>query len=207
MRPGPPQRLFLLALFLPTLALLAALPLLSAWTGAPVSQFTRDVFSIAEIPVWSGLVSNLGLMLWTATVAVCGLAATVAETSARERTALAGAAALSLVLLVDDALLVHEFIAPDRLGIPETVVVGCYVALTGAWLIAFRGEVLGRRRGLLLVAGALFAVSIGMDWIEPDEAEWWRYWLEESAKLLGIVGWFGYLTLFSVDALRSGSRS
>lgn len=201
-RDGPPAILVLV----PVVLAAAALPVLARVTGEPVSRFTRDVFSLADVPVYSGLYSNLGVFLWgTACVVALYSAGLVGEraTWRGDRGALLGFGLLSGVLMVDDFFMFHEWIAPGFLGVPETVVVGTYgIALAGL-LVAFRG-VLARRGPTLLVAALLlFGASHGMDVVERPPAPGWHYFLEESLKLLGLGCWTAFFLRFGAGAVRS----
>lgn len=202
-RRGPPAVLVLA----PVVLALAALPVLARLTGEPVSRFTRDVFSLAQIPVYSGLYSNLGAFLWASTCAVALYSAWVAGEGSdwnRERGALVGFGLLSAVLLADDFFLFHEWIAPEFLRIPETVVVGIYgMALIGL-LVAFRKALVERDPALLVAALALFGASVGMDVIERPQAPEWHYFLEDSFKLLGIGCWTAFFLRFAAGVVRSG---
>src|SRR4051794_8451669 len=44
---------------------------LSSFTRQPFSYFTRDPASITHSKFYIGLLSNLGIMLWTATATIC----------------------------------------------------------------------------------------------------------------------------------------
>lgn len=192
----------------PVALALAALPFLPAVTGEPVSRFTRDVFSIAEIPVYSGFYSNLGIALWGATCAVTLFVARLLGGRpggwGGSRGALLGFGALSGVLMVDDFLLVHEWIAPEFLGIPEKVVFGAYGAVLAVLLVVFRRAILERRPGHLVVALGLLGASLGMDLIERPPAPGWHYVVEESLKLLGIAAWTVFFLRWSASAAREG---
>lgn len=195
----------------PVVLALAALPVLSSVLGEPVSRFTRDVFSIAEIPVYSGLYSNLGILLWGATSVVLLHTAWLVGGSVgrwgRTRGALLGFGALSGTLMADDFFLVHEWIAPEFLGVPETAVYAAYAVVLAVLLVAYRKEILERRPGHLVVALALFAVSLGMDAFERPPAPAWHYFLEESLKLLGIAAWTVFFVRWASGAALEAPRS
>lgn len=186
---------------------LAALPLLSRIAGEPLSLFTRDVFSIAEIPVYAGLYSNVGIALWAATCAICLYTAWLVRESSGwrgDRGVLAAFGALSGVLMVDDFLLVHEWIAPEFLHVPEQVVYASYGVALAALLVAFRRRLLERGVGQLGAALVFFAASLAMDVTERPPAPAWRYLGEEGLKFLGIVAWTLYFVRFAARSAREG---
>lgn len=204
------ERAFVVVVLGGAIAAVMALPLLSTVSGQPVSLFTRDVFSIAEIPVYAGLYSNLGVLLWGATCVIALYTAWIAGDRlgwGRERGVLVCFGALSGLLMADDFFLVHEWIAPEFLAVPERVVFGLYAAFLAGSLLVFRRALLERRPGWLAVALTLFAASTGMDVIERPPAPAWHYFAEESLKLIGIAAWFLFFALFAADTARTGISS
>lgn len=185
---------------------LVAVPVGVALTGERASFFTRDVFSIASIPVYAGLISNLGIFLWCATAAVCLFAAALARDPEAARF-LAASGLFSGLLLVDDFFMVHEWIVPRLLHVSEKSMYGVYAVLGLAWLWRFRRRILTGRPGLLALALGLFALSILFDFLEPAHppgiAPGWRYMIEEGPKLVGIATWAAYLALESARALEA----
>ncbi|MDX1622630.1 MAG: hypothetical protein R3199_01455 [Gemmatimonadota bacterium] len=184
------------ALSLAVTVLVLALPLLSRALDEPVAVFTRDLFSTAEIPVYTGFASNAGVFLWAgcAGVAITGWCLADGATS-RGRFLLAGAT-LTGIFLVDDFFMVHEWILPRFLGVPEEATLAVYGILVLLWTVAFRGQVRAVGRGVLFAALVLFGLSEVFDLVEPEAVAAWRTWTEESLKLFGIAAW----TLFFLKA-------
>lgn len=202
---GRPHR-WLLALYLPPLAALLLVVLISALTGTPVAYFTRDPADIAQISPFAGVISNLGILGWCATVTVCALVA-VLVTRAEGRSPLSrfflASAGLSALLLLDDFFLFHERVFPIYLHLRQRYVYFCYAATVGLYLFAFRQVILRSAWGLLLVALACFSLSILVDVAAgrlagrlPD-----LHLLEDGAKFLGIASWFGYFGRLAVQRL------
>ncbi|HUP19956.1 MAG TPA: hypothetical protein VM778_08390, partial [Gemmatimonadota bacterium] len=139
-RPARAGTLRYAVILAPPALLIAALPLLSRLLETPIGDFTRDVFSTAELPVYIGLVSNVGIFMWGATAAVCGFAWWVAPGPRwRGRRAwLLATAVWSGVLMADDFFMFHEWIFPKVTGLDEKVVLGAYGAALATYLWAFR---------------------------------------------------------------------
>lgn len=91
---------------IPLAGLLLAALALAQFVELRFIDLTRDVFSTASIPVYTGLVSNVGAFLWVAAVAICLFARGMAP--AGERGFLLVSAAITAILLVDDFYMVHE---------------------------------------------------------------------------------------------------
>jgi len=190
----------------PLAALLAAVPLASRATGTPIGDFTRDIFSTAEVPLYTGIVSNVGIILWGTTAAICLFARGLAPEAAARRFLLASAA-VSAALAVDDAFMIHEWVGPRLTGLDEKVFLGTYAVGFAAYLAAFRGAIRRAGPGALAVALGLFALSTGMDVIEPEDAAGWQYLTEEGFKLLGIGVWLGFSLGVAADAAGRDQRS
>jgi hypothetical protein len=123
-----------------------------------------------------GVVSQVGVLLWTATVSVCLVTALVGSDAGDHRAAFFGASAIvAAVLLVDDFLLVHEY-ADDAVGfvvdfdhsrrrknILELVVFGLYGLMVASYLRRFRAEIAASRNLTLRLAGLLLAGSLAVD--------------------------------------------
>lgn len=99
--------------------------LISALRAVPFTVLVRDVFAVAEQPVYIGFLSNLGILLWgsAATIwALCVFALRNTAQRTRLTTVCRWSLALTLVLLVDDALMLHESVLPRLLGTSELVI-------------------------------------------------------------------------------------
>lgn len=183
---------WLAAVWVPALLLIGAIVPAARFTGHPVSLFTRDVFSIAGIPVYAALLSNVGVFLWCAAAALCLFTAVAVAAGRGPRLYYAGFGVLSLMFLGDDFFMLHEWIVPNFLGLPESSAPVVYATLLGALVLAARREVLAREPGLLGCAVAMFGASVAMDLVEEIPAPAWHYLTEEGFKFLGIVAWCTY---------------
>lgn len=167
----------LLVLATLAVAVLAAIPL-----GLPLvfdvdgDDLSRDVGDTAKLPWWTGAISFAGLMLWSAAAAVCALgAALLRDRRAEGARFLLATSALLLVAAVDDALQLHETVAPEELGVPEKAVYALLGLAALAWAVRFRREILATR--LWVLAGAaVFFLGMGLSdtlVIGPTAAEDW----------------------------------
>ena len=170
-------------------------------TGVPLAALVRDPAAIARHPFYYGFFSNLGVVLWAA----CGgflVLGSVALWTRRGRTPhacfLACFACTTWMLALDDLYMVHEDAYRQLLPGPEEVPLAAYAAVLFAGLFAFRRLIWQSDWLPLAFALGFFAASILADVI-LDQGPLQHY-LEDAAKLLGIIAWVHY---FGVETLRS----
>ncbi len=171
--------------------------------AVPVENLMRDPAAIAIHPIYYGAFSNLGILFWSASAAVCFLGSYLlgqlsAETqlSARSGAAqfLLAFGCFSTVLCLDDLFMLHEWLFPEKLHIHEGVVLVSYAVTFLALIFRFRQRLLQTRPILFLVSCLLFATSVAIDVLPlgsvltADSI----YWLEDGTKFLAIFFWLAY---------------
>jgi hypothetical protein len=177
----------------------------------PVGHLTRDPMVVAGETglgrAWYGMISNLGILGWSAAVGASLLGAAIAYRDGagrRQAAFLACGAGLGAILAADDLFMVHEshHLAPAH---GERVVVGGLGVATLAYLVLFRREILGGTGGgLLLVALMLFSVSVGIDLAVPEAPMDSLYWVaEDGSKFMGIAAWAAFQFTAALDAGRA----
>jgi hypothetical protein len=186
--PGPKA---LLVLYLPVVALLVlVMAAVFSW-HIPLSTLTRDMASIANVHPLIGVVSNVGVLLWCAATAIClfGFSLLRQRGLRVEARFLMWAGLMTLVLLIDDLFMIHEYIAPVHFRVNEKLVLISYACATGVYLLSHRRLILSANYLLLAAAMALFTASMLVD--IADGRGWWRL-AEDGCKILGIASWLGY---------------
>jgi len=171
----------------PALLILATMVFVHVHSQVPFANMTRDVTAIAQINPLSGMLSNLGIILWCVSASVCFFAATLLRQSQPRECFLfmLSAALLTTYLLFDDLFQFHEALADRYLGLDEKVI---YVALgtaATAHLVRFRRIILRTRFDLLLLAFGFLAVSVVMDEITEALALRlgdWEYFFEDGTN-------------------------
>lgn len=162
---------------------------------------TRDPAYTTKTSPWLGVVSNLGLLLWAATAAICFFASSTGER--RYAGLLRAAGGLTTLLLVDDMLQLHEgfFWRFDWLFYL------LYGVLLFLLIAVYWNSVVASSYGHLLMAGVCFAASIMTDVVrlEGDLA----VLFEDGAKLLGQTAWLIYFVGLAAEArpARAGSET
>lgn len=170
------------------------------------AKLLLDPAAVAGLPWYTGLISNLGVLMWTLATVSAIHAAHVARLGARRRAAafLSQAAGLSLLLTLDDLLLLHSNVIPQVSGMPKSFVLLVYLTAIGGWITSNIAEV-RRTRWLLLAASSVaFFASIVVDQLLPGHV--WSLLVEDSAKFLGIIAWATYFHLTSRDISHSVVR-
>jgi hypothetical protein len=168
----------------------------------------RDPLAVAQsaatcCSMYYGAVSQLGVLIWTATAAICLFTALALARLGQLRAAAFPLAAglLTALLALDDVYMVHEKVFP-RFGLPETLAIGTYVALAVGYVVVFRRELMAGRVPLLAMTLAAFAVSVAYDHlavlgVPPSTV------VEDGAKLFGITGW----AVFHLEAMLARSAT
>lgn len=195
---------------LPTVAIVGGLTGAIVLSGAVISHgsairfqdLSRDPNSILGAPVYVGILSQLGILLWGAAATVCLFAAHALRSAAREEPAfLWNAGALTLALTLADLLQLHESDAIELAGGSELVVVAiiCGWAATVFW--RFRRVLLRSDYLILALAAAFGAISVFVDSFELRSGR--ATFAEDGAKLLAISFWLLYFWRLGRASLRS----
>jgi hypothetical protein len=189
------------------IAVLSALAVLgvavAGWlaTSHTFGYFTRDPAASTRQAPYMGMVSFFGLFAWSAgaTALVCGgYVASLRGALGRRNTLLLMAAAV-VYLLFDDAFEFHDYIYPNYLHLPDSVVQPVYAVVTLVAVIKGRRFLASTNFRLLVTAGVFFAVSIALDILVASER---TIALEDGAKLIGIF----ILAAYCVDTALAESR-
>lgn len=178
-------------------------------TGIAIAEFTRDPLGFTGIPVYTGSISNLGVLIWSAAAAICffsyGLMRSQVSDDQRASFLLASGV-ITTVLVLDDLYMLHEVVFPENLGIPQNLVYITYAAAILWFLIAFRATILRTSFLILLLALMGFAVSVVSDFIAPMVSIPGMYLFEDGGKFFGIVNWTAYFVLVAAQFIRSGEH-
>jgi hypothetical protein len=159
-------------------------------------------------PWWTGIVSQLGVLGWTAAAVSAAWAAWIARHTGRRNAArfLARGALASLVLLVDDLVGVHSmFWVLGPLG--KHFGLALVLSPVGAWLWFFRSDILRTRWVLLVGAFAGNALSVVADTFGNGSLSNEAALYEDGPKFLGILAWATYFIASTYDIARSALRS
>ena len=157
----------------------------------------RDIASARGMPVYQGLFSQVGLIVWSIAIGILLLVNFLPGEPGSSRTGkfFKYSLAMTLVLALDDAFLLHESVFEEVFGLNEKVTFGIYGLLIVNYLYVFRTTVLNSQALLLLLALTFFGVSIVIDMV-PQVAlivgSDQLFLLEDGSKLAGILFWTIY---------------
>jgi hypothetical protein len=168
----------------------------------PPEDMLRDPAQVMDAPMYTGALSNLGLILWSSTATLCTFFAFVHR---ELRSFWSYAAGLTLALLLDDWLMLHEIVLPDVFGLPDIIVYAAYALAMLFYLGRFHRCLLLGDWPLLLIALGWFAVSIGLDQLDGVVAIPAQYLWEDGAKLFGIVTWLLFHARLARSFVNGGS--
>ena len=147
--------------------------------------------AIANVHPLTGVVSNVGILLWCATAAICLFSSSLLRQQGARPEAgfLLWAGLMTTGLLLDDFFMFHEYLAPVHFHLNEKLVHASYFCVTAVYLLRHRHLILETNYRLLAAALVLFAGSMLVD--VADGEGWWRL-VEDGCKILGISSWLGY---------------
>lgn len=177
--------------------ILVAIAMVHRSYQVPFYRLTSDPDAIAGIHPLSGVLSNLGIVLWCAAASSCALAAVILRSTASKRVYLflLYSFLLSAFLMFDDLFQFHENLS-GLIGLNQKVI---YVLLATAvitYLIYFRKILLQTNIIPFLIALAFLGLSVLADTVVykifGSQLGDWLYFIEDGAKWIGIVFWCYY---------------
>lgn len=190
-------RALLPLLIIPYLLLLGIL--LGVWVVSErynllIDNFFREPAAILGFSPFLGVMSNLGVLLWAFSVAICLFVAVILLKKGNKKIGqfLLYSAIVTLILLTDDFFLLHERVFPRNLHIPEMVVYLTYILIMLLYFIKFAQVILNTDYSILLIACAFLALSVGSDLVLPQTGI--AIVFEDGFKLFGIVTWLIYFS-------------
>jgi hypothetical protein len=158
------------------------------------------------------LVSELGIIFWSAAAAVCLFTTLMLRLQKRNVSArrfLFQAGILTLFLLIDDVYLFHESVFTEYLHIRQRYVFLFYIVWVVSFLLLNRQVILASEYWILGVSFLLFGASLFFDNMhlyqhEPFTAVITKSRstiLEDAPKLAGIATWLLYFTRYAIRSL------
>ncbi|GAB4423615.1 MAG: hypothetical protein OHK0015_01360 [Chloroflexi bacterium OHK40] len=176
-----------------SLLIIGAIVVLGLTRQIAFSTLVRDIFALTGRPVYLGLLSNLGILAWT----VGAVSWLMGAAMLRGRPAQAELFRLTLVLgllttlmVLDDGLMIHEYLFPRFTGLPEQLFLAIYPLGLVVATVAGGRSVVRTPYPIGLIAGSLLAGSLLVDWILPVSDV--QLLVEDGMKFAGIVFWAVY---------------
>jgi hypothetical protein len=199
----------LILIYAPALVLLVVVGAVSRIWGIPQGDFTRDPLQMLHQPVYLGLVSYAGILVWCAAATMGIFAGAVlrgrpgAEVTGRF---LLWAGVLTGWVAVDDLFMLHDIVIPQLTHVREQFIYMLYAVIAASFAVRFK-EQLRQDRMLIFLTVVFAVVSVVMDTGHAIQTIVGRpivpqsYLVEDGTKLLAQVGWAGYVGRRSWEAL------
>jgi hypothetical protein len=160
-----------------------------------LDRLTRDPLAVTGSAFYIGLLSNLGVMLWSATTAICFFRSFLLGYNHYFRPTtifLFMSGMLCLILSLDDAFMLHEEVFPDYFGLSEKSVLGGYLIIFAGYLVYFFRQIARTEYLLFILALIFLGLSAILDQILPMSNL--QTFIEDSLKFAGIVYWLTYFS-------------
>jgi hypothetical protein len=176
--------------------------LIFAASGVKMAKLSMDPLAQLKQPFYLGMISNLGILLWMATASVTLFASfhlTDGVAHPQRASFLRWVGILSLMLMCDDLLMLHEQVFPKYLYIPGRLVYVAYLTYTFLLILKFWRLILSQDNyKFLILAYFFFGMSIAIDIdMFPGGID-----IEDSFKILGLTTYTYYFITLSSDWLK-----
>ena len=185
----------LIKLYVPILAILAGIVLLRIFRDVKTSDMTRDPAQITGSHPFTGLLSNLGILFWCSSAAICFFCAAIIRKDSKDHnyaSFLFSSGLITSLLLIDDLFMFHDFVLPTYFHMHESSFYIVYLVLIVVFLLAFRRIILGTNYSILCLALIFFVISMMFDFAPVRLLGHWVF--EDGCKFFGIVTWMYYFT-------------
>lgn len=180
-------------------------------------ELMSDPYLELDVPLHFGLFSNMSAFLWCAAMTTCFFAANFL--AGRQRQFLFASGVLSLILLVDDFYMIHEFVFPNYLGISQNMVFLILIILFLIYAFRFRDNLLDTPYLQLILALGFLGSAAIMDnqtflsiisqifpFLSQNTIIGVIGAVEEGVEILGIIGWAAYYIQVSARSVQEATR-
>ena len=190
--------------------LLSFIVLLHIFGGIAFAELTRDPIAFLEGSVYTGILSQIGILIWAAISSICIFSSYSLPKDIKNRNIkqfFLASGLLTFILGIDDAFLLHEE-SSKYLGFSEKIIFLFYIFCICIYIFRFYSFIATSEYSILGLAFFCFGISILLDVLEPPNIN--PYIFEDGAKLIGIISFLVYyfrLGMTSIHAIHSQKRS
>ena len=177
-------------IFIVVLIMLGILLGLHFFNDVPIEVLTNDLAVLGKLPIYAGVLSQIGIFLWSATGAIC-LYSLQFISNKKHKTFIKASAFITIFLGLDDAFMFHEILFPS-LGILQKIVFLCYGILMSFYFLRYYKLIFKTDFILLGLAMISFGSSLFIDNLMANTTPYVSKLLEDGFKFLGILFWLGY---------------
>ncbi len=182
----------LIPIFIVSLIILGLLLGIHFYEEVSIEVLTNDIAVLGELPIYAGILSQIGLFLWSATAAICLYSLTFINDKAHKSFIIASVC-ITIFLGIDDAFMFHEDLLPS-LGIHQKVVFLGYGMLMIFYLFRYYKLILTTDFILFTLALGWFGLSMFIDNFIRDVSPYITKLAEDGTKFIGITTWLFYFT-------------
>ncbi|MBK7377523.1 MAG: hypothetical protein IPJ03_00690 [Ignavibacteriales bacterium] len=173
----------------------------------PFTDLTANPISLLDLPFYQGILQRIGVILWGGTVLVTLFSFSILKSSENLKDIkkfLLYSGIFFGYFLMDELLLIHNFILPKVFNIHQLIVLIVYVILTVLFLLKFRNLIKKNNISLFAVAVTFLGLSVLVDILSYLNVVRFsfRYLLDDGLKFLGIANLFIYYLIYCRFALR-----
>ncbi|MCF6271547.1 MAG: hypothetical protein L3J41_17700 [Melioribacteraceae bacterium] len=177
-------------------------------SGTNLAKLTRDPAATKNFPFYYGMLSYLGVLLWSAATTICFFTAYLIKQNLlfnKEFRFFIVSGFVTLLLTLDDLFMFHEEFFPDYVGIPQTVVYIIYLFIFALYLMINFKQIISTNYIILLFAFLFLGLSAGADqFLKYSTME---TFYEDSLKFAGIVFWLAYFSNLSGEIIPEAAKS
>lgn len=195
----------LLKIFLPISFIFIGIAWYCLHSELQVGFLTRDPSQILDTNPFVGIISNLGVILWSASTMICFFMAivfSILHDKKDLRRFLFWTGSLSLLFLLDDLFLIHDYIFPRYFHLDELYLYFVYVLIIGVIFWRF-GKLIFKSSDYLffLLSFSLFGLSVLIDIVSHFYPMRASILFEDGFKFMGITAWLVYFSKLSLQLL------
>ena len=171
----------------------------------PLKTLTSDITVAANVPLYFGIQSQMGIFFWAASAAISFFATLLIETK-KVKLFFLVSAFISLLLGIDDLFLLHETVFPS-IGIHQKVVFLSYAILMGVYVLKFQKILLKTDYILFLMAIGSFGTSLLVDNFLYESSPIVTQLVEDGAKFIGLLFWTAFYSKTAYTTLDDQLKS
>lgn len=180
------------------LSILLIIYLLAIRFNLAPNILTKEPLSMTKMPWYAGLISVLGVLLWSTSGGCAVLGAVLKRNNPRKFWWLLATGILSFFLSIDDFYMLHEVVIPRYMHVPELYVYVLYMGIGAAYFLLFLKDILADSSLLILGAAFFFLLSpLVMHQLLPYSGI--EAFIVDCLKFTGICMWMLFVFTTTVN--------
>lgn len=172
----------------------------------PFKEITGDPALTFGAHPFTGIISNIGVLLWSATCAILLFTFLLFQKtgSGQNSLFLLCSGIITGILLIDDLFMLHDYIFYS-IGLNQYVMYSLYLIIFIAYFTFFRNSLIKMPNKILLILAFIFlGSSVGLDIVLKSEGI--QYFFEDGLKLFGITSWFLFYISYCLFLVKSKTK-